>query len=120
VDGSTSTAWQTDWYSSANFAGLQQGTGLLLDMGKEVSVSTVRLLLGTEPGGTFQLRAGDSPHLASLVPVAEASDTGGSVTVAVSKPVSASYLLIWFTSLPPDASGTYQASVYDVSVTGTP
>ncbi len=118
VDGSTGTSWQTDWYSTAEFSGLKQGTGLLLDMGKNVSVSAVRVLLGAAPGGSFQLRAGESPQLASLPPVASADDTGGLVTVRLASPVSARYLLIWFVALPPDGSGTYQASVHNVSVTG--
>jgi hypothetical protein len=32
----------------------------------------------------------------------------------------ARYLLLWFTRLPPDTAGTYQASVYDVRVTELP
>jgi Helix-turn-helix domain len=119
VDASSSTSWQTDWYSTAQFSGLQRGTGLLLDMGADVRISTVRLLLGAAAGGAFQLRAGDTPQLASLLPVSQSADTGGSVTVPVAHPVSARYLLIWFTSLPPDNAGTYQASLYDVSVTGS-
>jgi hypothetical protein len=32
----------------------------------------------------------------------------------------AKYVLIWFTQLPPDGSGTYEASVYDVHLHGHP
>jgi hypothetical protein len=119
IDNSTGTSWQTDWYSTADFSGLQQGTGLLLDLGRSASVSSVRLLLGPAAGGAFQIRAGNTPALASLQPVAQASDPGGAVAVPVSKPVAGRYLLIWFTSLPRDSSGTYQASVFSVSLTGT-
>jgi hypothetical protein len=34
-------------------------------------------------------------------------------------PVRARYLLIWFTRLPPDNVGTYQATVNGISVTGS-
>jgi hypothetical protein len=120
IDSSSTTSWQTDWYSTASFAGLQQGTGLLLDMGKAVSVSLVRLLLGPAAGGTVQIRAGSTPDLASLSPVGQAANAGGAVTVPVATPVPGRYLLIWFTSLPPDSNGTYQGSIFSVSVTGTP
>ena len=30
------------------------------------------------------------------------------------------YLLIWFTALPPDSDGTYQAAVYNVDLQGQP
>jgi hypothetical protein len=119
IDGSDSTSWQTDWYSTANFSGMQQGTGLLLDMGKDVTVRSVRLVLGATAGGSFELLAGDSPDLSSLSEVAQQANPGGTLTVPVTSPVAARYLLIWFTSLPPDSSGTYQASVYDVSLSGT-
>jgi hypothetical protein len=32
--------------------------------------------------------------------------------------VNARYVLLWFTALPPSGSGTYQASVYNISVLG--
>ena len=88
-------------------------------MGKAVRVSATQLALGPAAGGTVQLRAGNAPALADLPVVAQAANPGGTLTMHVSSPVSAQYLLIWFTSLPPDSSGTYQANVDDIKVTGT-
>jgi hypothetical protein len=119
IDSSDSTAWQTDWYATADFSGLQAGTGLLLDMGRTVSLASARILLGPTAGGALQLRAGNAAVLADLPVVAQSANTGGSVTLKVSSPVLARYLLVWFTGLPPDASGTYQASIYNVSIAGT-
>jgi hypothetical protein len=118
VDGSDSTGWQTDWYATATLNG-QSGTGLLLDMGSSVTVSSVQILLGQEPGGTVQLRAGNAPSLASLPVVAQGTNPGGTLTLQPSTPVTARYVLVWFTELPPDGTGTYQAYVYNVSVSGT-
>lgn len=64
VDGNPGTAWHTDWYAAANLNG-QPGTGLLLDLGRTVTVSGVQLALGPAAGGTVQLRAGNAPTLAS-------------------------------------------------------
>jgi transcriptional regulator with XRE-family HTH domain len=119
IDGNDSTAWRTDWYSTPTFGGLQHGTGLLLDMGKQVTVTSARILLGAAAGGRIQLRAGNTPTLADLRVVAQAHLPGGAVTVSVSSPVTARYLLIWFTRLPPDSSGTYQDSISNVSLSGT-
>ena len=119
VDRSSSTAWQTDWYSTARFSGLQPGTGLLLDLGKTVSVTSVSLLLGAAPGGSFELLTGNTAALSGLRVAAEASNPGGAVTVPIARPVPGRYLLIWFTSLPPDSSGTYQASLFGVTVAAT-
>jgi hypothetical protein len=119
IDGHDSTAWRTDWYATPTFGGLQGGTGLLLDMGKQVTVTSARILLGATAGGRIQLRAGNTPTLADLQVVAQAHLPGGQVTVTVGSPVRARYLLIWFTRLPADSSGTYQDSISDVSLSGT-
>ena len=119
IDGNASTGWHTDWYATARLGGLQSGTGLLLRLGPNVTVSGATIALGAAPGGTIELRAGDTPSLADLPVVASASNPGGALTVHLSSPVRARYLLIWFTSLPPDNSGTYQATIYHVAVTGT-
>ncbi len=119
IDGSASTGWHTDWYTTARFGGLQPGTGLLLSLGRSATITSARIMLGTAPGGTIELRAGDTPSLADLPVVARAANTGGALTMSLSSPVRARYVLIWFTSLPPGSSGTYQASIYDVSLAGT-
>jgi transcriptional regulator with XRE-family HTH domain len=119
IDGSDSSAWQTDWYATSDFSGLQSGTGLLLDMGKQVTVTGAQMLLGPAAGGRLELRAGNTPSLANLQVVARARLRGGEVTVQIASPVKARYLLIWFTQLPPDSSGTYQASVSNISLSGT-
>ena len=119
LNGSDTVGWQTDWYGTADFAGLQSGTGLLLDLGKPVTVTSARIQLGPAAGGAIDLRAGNSPSLRRLHVVAQAANSGGTLSVPISSPVAARYLLIWFTSLPPDASGTYQATVYQVHLIGS-
>lgn len=119
IDGGDGTAWQTDWYATANFGGLQSGTGLLLDMGKQVTVASARILLGASAGGRIELRAGNSPSLADLQVVASAHLPGGALTLSIASPVKARFLLIWFARLPLDNSGTYQASISGVSLSGT-
>jgi Helix-turn-helix domain len=112
--------WYSDWYTTANFGNLQPGTGLLLDMGRPVTVSSVLLSLGRIPGADLELRAGDTPALADLHRVASSRGANGPVRVSVTAPVRARYLLIWFTKLPPDPSGTYQVGVYKIRVQGQP
>jgi len=119
IDGSSRTYWQTDWYASSHFGGLQSGTGLLLDMGSPVSVTSARITLGPSAGGALELLAGSTPALADLHVVATAQNPGGTLTIPVTSPVAGRYLLIWFTSLPPDSTGTYQAMVSNVTVSGT-
>jgi transcriptional regulator with XRE-family HTH domain len=118
ISGRSGPGWQTNWYTSADFGNLQPGTGLLLDMGRVVTVSSVRVRLGGAGGGALELRAGDQPALAALRPVARSGGARGTLTLVPGAPTTARYVLIWFTRLPLDSAGTYQATVYHVSVIG--
>jgi hypothetical protein len=120
IAGNPATPWTSDWYATADFGNLQAGTGLLLDMGRTVTVSSVRVSLTSGSGAGLQLRAGSKPVPSSLPRVASAANAGGTVPFHLSAPVHVRYLLIWFTTLPPDAAGTYQASVYKITVRGQP
>lgn len=112
------TPWTTDWYNTAEFGGLQTGTGLLLDLGSARTVDAVTVTLGL-PGVNFQLRAGQSADLASLGVVSSQQGAGGTVQLGLAHPVYARYLLIWFTRLAPDGTGTYQAKVSSVTIRGS-
>jgi len=116
LSGNPATPWHTDWYTTPEFGNLYDGTGLLVDMGRTVTVTSVRIALGGNPGADFELRAGASPS--DLTTVARSSGAGGTVQLSLSSPARARYLLIWFTRLPPDNAGTYQASIYDIAVRG--
>jgi hypothetical protein len=118
IAGHPATPWHTNWYATARFGNLQAGTGLLLDMGRPVTITSAQITLGSTPGADIELRAGSSPALADLKTVARASDAGGVVHLRPAGPVRGRYLLIWFTLLPPDGSGTYQADVSGVSLAG--
>ncbi len=119
VDGNPATAWTTAGYASPRFANAQPGTGLLVDMGQEVTITGAEVTLGSVPGADFQMRAGNTPSLAQLPPVAAATDASGVMAVRLAAPVHARYVLIWFTKLPPAASGSFQASIYNVTVQGS-
>jgi hypothetical protein len=117
IDGSTATAWQTNQYPSAAFG---SGTGLLIDMGRPVTITAVRLVLGSAPGADLQVLTSKGTDLSELQLQASATDAGDTLALRTAEPQRARYLLIWFTLLPADSAGTYQASVYDVRIEGTP
>ena len=119
VDGNPATAWITGGYASPRFANAQPGTGLLVDMGQVVTITGAEVTLGSAPGADFEMRAGNAPSLAQLPPVAVATNASGVMAVRFTAPVHARYVLIWFTKLPPAASGVFQASVYNVTVQGS-
>ena len=108
-------------YATARFGNLHAGTGLLLDMGRPATITAAWVTLGPAHGASFQMRAGAAPALADLPPVAQAASAASAasaVHLRLPTPAHGRYVLIWFTSLPPDPAGTFQASVYDVRLEG--
>jgi hypothetical protein len=119
IDASPHTDWQTSVYTTARFGGLESGTGLLLDLGKVVSLTSVRLSLGKGRGAAVELRVGNTPGLTGLVVVASARDAQGNVALPLAAPVRARYVLIWFTRLTADRlTGGFDAKVYNVRLEG--
>jgi serine/threonine protein kinase len=129
IDGQRDTAWSTQWYGSANLGGLKPGTGLLLDMGKQVKLSQVEVLFG--PGGTSaHIYLGNTSTVSvdafgTFKEVASATGVAGDYKFPVSSSATGRYVLIWLTSLPPalpnsGAAGKFIGLIYDITVRGTP
>lgn len=121
LDPQSGTSWITHWYASAHFGELEEGTGLLLDMGRVVTIKQVQLALAGSPGfwgADVEIRIGNTPNLGNTKPVAVADDVGGWVRSKLSSPATGRYVQIWFTKLPLDSWGTYQEHVYGVTVHG--
>jgi hypothetical protein len=120
IGGHRAAGWHTDWYTSARFGNLYPGTGLLLDMGRPVTVTAARITLGSARGASLQVRIGAKPALTDMPPAAHVSGTGGTVRLQLTTPAHGRYVLLWFTRLPADPAGTFQALVYNVSLEGHP
>ena len=115
--GNAAQPWHSAWYTTARFGNLQSGTGLLLDMGRTVTITSARIALGHQRGADLALRIGNSPDLVGLPPVARANDAAGVVRLTAA-PTRGRYVLVWFTRLPPDQAGTFQVFVYDITLRG--
>jgi hypothetical protein len=112
--------WVSQWYATPSFGDLKQGTGLLLDLGRTVTVTTVTLTLGSPPGTSLELRLGAAPDLSALPVVTTATATRDQLSLPLASPARARYVLLWFTRLPPDDAGTYQLFVHQVAIQGHP
>jgi hypothetical protein len=110
--------WVSQWYATPSFGDLKQGTGLLLDLGRTVTVTTVTLTLGSPPGTALELRLGAAPDLTALPVVTTATATRDQLSLPLASPAKARYVLLWFTRLPPDDAGTYQLFVHQVAIQG--
>ncbi|MBO0805183.1 MAG: hypothetical protein J2P25_19165, partial [Nocardiopsaceae bacterium] len=114
LSGDQAAPWRTDWYTTAAFGNLKQGTGLLLTLPRTVKATAVTVRM-SNPGAGLQVRAGTSPG--SLPVVASASSASGTARLPLATRPRVRYIVIWFTRLPPDGNGTYQAAVYGLTVT---
>ena len=128
IDNNPSTFWHTQFYiGNPVFGGLKKGTGLLIDMGKQVSLSSVQVTFGPEAGADVQIKIGDNPSISpaglnSLTTVASRQDVGaGAQTFQASSTAKGRYVVIWFTKLPPQPGNgnQFEAFVYNVVLRGT-
>jgi hypothetical protein len=119
IDGSVGTAWLTQTY----FDPLERqkaGVGLLLDLGRPVSVSEVDLTL---VGQTSDVEVRVAPDATSppadpdaFVALASALGVGTSADLA-GTPTTTRYVLVWFTRVPA-VDGGWRGGVADVRVVG--
>jgi hypothetical protein len=127
VDSSPSTFWHTQFYDgSPLFGGTKPGTGLILDMGRRVQLSSVKVVFGSVPGANVQIKLGDNntrapSTLSTFTTVASGTNLAGAHTFTVTSHAKGRYVLIWFTSLPPKAGvpNQFEAQVYNIVVRGS-
>lgn len=136
IDNNPKTAWQTHWYlGNPVFGGLQQGSGLILDMGHSVRLTSVTITFGPIAGASVQIKIGNPAQpvppqndpsvaqatAASMTTVAQQdNNVVNTVTFPVTSTATGRYVLIWFTELPPMAGqpDKYQADIFNIVVKG--
>jgi len=134
IDSSLSTDWSTSYYfDHPNFGGLKPGTGLLLDMGKEVRLSQVEVLFSSPGDTTAQIYLGNSDAmsktaLSNFTEVSASASVSGDHKFPVSSGDTGRYVLIWLTSLPelskapagaPGGHTYYEGQIYNIVVRGS-
>jgi hypothetical protein len=117
--------WYTDSYrGSPRFGNLYNGTGLIVNMGKRVTVSSVTVTFGNVPGSHVRIEVGNADtgsSPAGFTTIAHSNNATGPTTFTAHSPASGQFVLIWFTNLAPQqgAPGHYQSDVYNVVVRGS-
>jgi hypothetical protein len=118
TDGSASTAWRTENYTTAQFGNLKQGVGLVLDAGKSVRLGSITVRTGT-PGFAAEIRAGAS--LKGPFPTVVSSDrtVGATTTFTLHVPQDRRYYEVWITRLTRfdtgDSTKPYGAQISEVT-----
>jgi hypothetical protein len=121
----TAGGWSSQDYFTAEFGNLKAGTGLILDMGQTVKLSSVTVQFGASAGADVQIKMGSSPTRSaaneqSMPTVASADNVGGTYDFKATTAGSGRYIVIWFTKLPPAASGGgFAAQILSIIVRGS-
>ncbi len=126
IDNSPATGWTTDSYQgSPHFGNLYGGTGLVLDMGKQVKVSSVTVNFGPARGAHARIEVGNNDSgtsPAGATTLGHTSDATGILPFTAHSPATGRFVFIWFTKLAPQqgSPGHFQADVFNVVVKGSP
>jgi hypothetical protein len=128
IDGKANTYWATNNYKNyPKFGNLKSGTGLLINMGKQVRLGKVEVSVGSICCTTAEIYLGNSNTLSktalqSFTLVGHSATGKGTLTYTISSHATGQYVLIWLTgSLPadPDQPGSYQGRIYNVAIRGS-
>ena len=122
VDGDEATSWPTQSYNDqlGPPPGLKTGVGLALDLGGEQTVTAVDLTLVGSPTRFALYLFDESPtSVADATPVARARARRTSANLTLEEPITASYAVVWLTSLPAEGS-LFRGRVAEVVVQAAP
>lgn len=118
ADGDPLTGWSTALYKKrADFGGLKDGVGLIVDLGKPVTVREVAVAF-LKPGADLEIRVAQarSEQVSDYRVVGQARRVGDVATLALDGgPTTARYWLLWITRLPRDGSG-YRTTIGEVQL----
>jgi hypothetical protein len=116
-DEDPNSYWQTEGYQGPGFAGLKSGVGVLLDMGQVVTPTKINLSLPTP--SSFEIYLGNEPDKAGATKIgASNGEVKGDVSITTDGATSGQYIIVWFTSAPQVADGSYRATLGEISVFG--
>ncbi|MGH3240201.1 MAG: AMP-binding protein, partial [Spirillospora sp.] len=104
IDGDPGGKWETQSYHDTQFGNYAKGLGVLLDMGKPVKISNVKVQ-SPQSGGMLQVKVGDSQSPGGLTLVEQQPANGSEVTFSAKPQATGQYVLVWFTKLPSSLKG---------------
>ncbi|WP_433330951.1 protein kinase family protein [Spirillospora sp. CA-294931] len=116
TDGRTAgRTWSTQSYNDTDFGRLTKGLGAVLDLGRPMKLSNVKVF-SPEGGGIIQIKIGDTSSHAAMRPVESQSTVTGETTINITSQARGRYVLVWYTKLPMSRKG----KLSEIAVYGSP
>jgi hypothetical protein len=116
VDGDPGTGWYTESYSSGEFGGIKQGVGLIVDVGTDATPREIQLQIPNRSG--LEVWVNSNPSLDGATKIGEKDPAEGEVDFTVPDDVSGQYVVLWYTTVYPDAQGGIRGTLNEVRVLG--
>ena len=118
-DGNPDSAWLT-WVYKQQFPSLKTGVGLMLELTKPTTPTSVQITSAT-PGTVVEVRSATGP----TVPLDQTKVLGtgtvadGGVSIALKNAPKSTYLLVFVTGMSPTADAQFQSKINEITVTGS-
>ncbi|MFT4186359.1 MAG: hypothetical protein QM613_03920 [Micrococcaceae bacterium] len=117
-DFDSTTYWQTQSYSSANFGGQASNLAISYKLQKKVAVSNVTLQKANSSGGNVNIYTSTTGQLdKTSKQVASKSLSGTSVSIDIDSAPTTQYIILNITSLP-KAGDNYQLAISSTAIRG--
>ena len=119
-DGNAESAWLT-WVYKQQFPSLKTGVGLLLELERETTPTSVTVNSATE-GTTIEIRSASSPTVGydQTKPLGSGTIKNGTVTIPLTGAPKSKYLIAFVTKLSPTPDGQFQSKINEVTIQGSP
>jgi serine/threonine-protein kinase len=98
TDGSTSTYWETERYTTAAFGNLKKGVGIVVSTGANPVKLESLTVQSPTPGWLAEIKAGDSEQGPFDV-VSPVQTVGSKTTFALNVPEARRFYVVWITQL---------------------
>ena len=116
IDGDVSTAWTTAKYYRADY-GKKPGVGLLLDLGKSVSIKTVDVTFTTfGHSGTIFISDNPKPDINTATALGTVSNSDVTHKFIGTTPIQGRYVLLWLTKLPRLNNGSFVGGINEIQI----
>lgn len=115
IDGESSTAWTSETYDQPLPEQEKKGVGVILTLPDDSSVSKVDLDLG-DTSQSASVYAVPEKRIDEAGLVGKVSDASGTTSVSASAPISAKYVIVWFTDTAARSGGGYRATLAEAAV----
>lgn len=115
IDGNQSTYWRSYHYATSSFGGLKSGVGLLLNLGGDKTVGSVKITTTGGPSTIHVFVTDEKDTIQGQTPVATL--TGSGTQTAQANGAKGQYVIVWVTQLSQQTNGEYREKINEIQVT---